>query len=165
VHVRRMFLSLMLIAVTACAAPVNAPSPWTAEEAVCAPVFLDLTPFANASEYYYLSLDGHDPSDSYLSHLVGLARSAGRSENMRKRSRLNTDQAKEPLLKAVNLSCGGLRWETKDRVRVSGSGLIAPLPGQAFALGGHGEQYILERRKGTWVIVRRERFWVSQAAV
>jgi len=158
---RVLRLVLILLISAACATPISAPSPWTAVESVCAPVFVDLTPLAGVSEYYYLAIDGLDPSDSYLSHLISLARATGRSENLRKRSQLKADQAGEPLLKAVNLSCGGLRWETGDRARVSGSGLIAPFPGQAFVLGGHGQQYLLERQRGAWVIIRKEGFWVS----
>jgi hypothetical protein len=156
------WLILLLTVTVACAAaPRSAPDRWSSVEAVCAPVVIDLVPYAGVSEYYYISLNGQDPSGSYLSHLVDLARSLGRSANVKKRAQLKADQAAQPLLNAVNISCGRLQWETANRVRVSGSGLIAPLPGEAFALGGHGSVFILERRNGAWVIVGREGFWVS----
>ncbi len=154
----------MLLTVTAaCTAPLITPDRWTSLEAVCAPVLVDLVPYADAdvSVHYYIDLDDDDPSDFYLAHLVELARSASprRSENMGKHSQLKTDQARQPLLKAVNISCGRLRWETADRARVSGSGGIAPLPNHAPTLRGHGAVFILERRNGAWVIVGKEGFW------
>lgn len=84
---------------------------------------------ASAFESYYLSFAGNDSSAPYLAYLIGLARSAGRSENLRMHSRLEADQIAEPELKAVNLSCGKLQWETNDRVRAAGNGQIAPMPG------------------------------------
>jgi len=152
---------VLLGVVTGCVASMIPTDRWSLVEAVCAPVLIDLIPKAGVEEDYYVSLDGQDPSDSYLSHLITLARSGRRSENMRKHSQLKPDQAAQPLLRAVNVACGHLRGGAHGVARVSGSGLIAPMPGQAFALGGHGFDYVLERRDDVWVIIRREGFWVS----
>ncbi|HSB44443.1 MAG TPA: hypothetical protein VLD60_05490 [Nitrospira sp.] len=152
---------LLLATIAACAGPLKVSSSWTSLEDVCGPVFVELIPYSWVDEHYFISLDGHDPSDAYISHLKDLAHAAHRSANLKKRSQLAADQASQPLLKAVNISCGNLRWEGADRVRVAAGGLIAPMPGQRFALGGSGSDFVLERRNGQWAIVAREGFWVS----
>ena len=162
-RLRPKWLALLLMVIAACMTPTNPPERWSSVEDVCAPVLISLVPSAGAlgaPEYYYISVDGQDPSSAYLAHLTAVARSVRRSENMRKRSQLKIDQAGHPRRRAVNVSCGGLRWETTDRARVSGSGLIVPLPGE-IAVGGHGSVFILERRHGGWVIVGSEGFWTS----
>jgi hypothetical protein len=153
-------LVLRLMVTAACATPRNAPERWSSVENVCAPVLVELVPYAGVPEYYYISLDEQDPSDAYLTHLIEVARSVRRSDNMRKRSHLKADHAAHPLRRAVYVSCGRLQWETADRARVFGSGVIVPLRSE-LAVGGHASTFVLERRNGAWVIVGREGFWLS----
>jgi hypothetical protein len=59
------------------------------------------------------------------------------------------------------LTCGKPLPDRGNRVIVRGSGMTAPKPGEAPALGGHGEVYIVERRLGNWVIVSQRIRWIS----
>ena len=156
---RAKWLVLLLMLTAACATPRSTPQRWSSVEDVCAPVLISLVPGAGVSEYYYISLDGRDPSNSYLTYLIERARSARRSENLKTHSQLEADQSAQPLLRTVIVSCGELQWETADKARVYGIGLLVPRRGEIGG-GGTSRVFVLERRNGAWVIVGHEGFGV-----
>jgi hypothetical protein len=130
-------------------------------EEVCIPVMVDLIHGpALSDEVYYVGVDGKDPSDQYLAHIADLARRAGRTRMIKKRSDLTGDQAAQPRLTAVLVSCGGATWESAERVQVYGSGGIPRGPWRPMPRGGMGGPFILERRDGVWTIIQRGPFWV-----